>query len=83
MFPNKKKKKDSQARTDGSELGAQNVSHFSGYSHVGRQKKKQMKLSADSYTFTETSEALSSGPLLVQHGIDLVQRVRQLAESLH
>lgn len=36
-----------------------------------------------SYTFFEASEALGSGPLLVQHGIDLVQRVRKLAESLY
>lgn len=35
-----------------------------------------------SYTFTEACEALSSGPLLIQHGIDLVQSVRQLTESL-
>lgn len=35
------------------------------------------------YIFTETSEALRSGPLLIQHGIDLILRVRELAESLH
>lgn len=36
-----------------------------------------------SYTFTEASEALGSGPLLIQHGINLIQRVRKLAESLY
>lgn len=34
------------------------------------------------YIFTEASEALGSGALLIQHGIDLIQRVRELAESL-
>lgn len=45
-------------------------------------KNKVQLILMCSYTFTEASEALSSGPLLVQHGIDLVQRVGQLAESL-
>lgn len=35
------------------------------------------------YTFTKASEALSSGVLLIQHGINLIQCVRQLAENLH
>lgn len=34
------------------------------------------------HIFTEASEALGSGPLLVEHGVDLVHRVGQLAKSL-
>lgn len=35
-----------------------------------------------SHSITESGEALSSGLLLIQHGINLIQGIRQLAEGL-